>query len=36
MTKSESFVMSRLNDKMYEGELDDFDHDPYDQCRYFD
>ena len=36
MTKSESFVMSRLSDRMYEGELSDFNHDPYNQGRYFD
>ena len=36
MTKSESFVMSRLNDRMYEGELDDFNHYHYGKGRYFD
>ena len=36
MTKSESFVMSRLNDRMYEGELADFNHDARHEGRYFD
>ena len=36
MTKPQSFVASRLSDRMYEGSLSDFDHDFGDESRYFD
>ena len=36
MTKSHSFVMSRLENRMYDGELNDYDHDPDFQGPYFD
>ena len=36
MTKSQSFVESRLSDRMYEGEMEDFNHEPRHEGRYFD